>query len=260
MARYREFGMPTLFLLSLALIWEIAVRTGQIATYLLPAPSAIGSAMLLYRSLLVQNTLATLQSVGFGLLLALSTGLILGIALFYWPLLKSTLYPLLIASRNIPYYAIAPLLIVWFGLGFLPKVIVATLIAFFPIVVNTHDGLKAVDPDLVKLMQTLGASRFQILRKVRFPAALPLILSGVKLGAVFAVVGALFGELIGGQRWTPEGLIGGLGYLMREAANRGALDLAFAGMVWLSALSLALFGVVALLERYLLRWQISERA
>jgi len=255
----RDIALPALFFMALLLAWELAVRVGQIAEYLLPAPSAIGKALISHQLLLWQNAWATVQAVGLGLVLALGVGLAFGIMLFYSPLLERMIYPLLIISRNIPYYAVAPILIVWLGFGLLPKVIVGALIAFFPIVVNTHDGLKSVDPDLVKLLRALGASRLQIFFKVRFPAALPVILSGVKLGAVFTVVGALFGELIGGPRWTPGGIIGGLGYLMREAANRGALDISFAAMVWLSALSLALFGIVALLERYLLRWQTCER-
>jgi NitT/TauT family transport system permease protein len=259
MHRAREFALPIFFFATLLLVWEFAVRAGQIAEYLLPAPSAVWNALWLHQTLLFHNSWVTLQAVGLGLAFALVAGLVLGIVLFYSPLLERMIYPLLIVSRNIPYYAIAPLLVVWFGFGTLPKVIVAALIAFFPIVVNTHDGLKSVDLDLVKLLRALGANRFQIFAKVRFPGALPLLLSGLKLGAVFAVVGALFGELIGGQRWTPEGIIGGLGYLMRETANRGALDVAFAGLVCLSGLSLVLFGVVALLEKYLFRWRIHER-
>jgi ABC-type nitrate/sulfonate/bicarbonate transport system permease component len=258
--RVRELAWPVAFLLIFGLTWETAVRTHQINRYLLPAPSEIAGALIVQNSLLWQNTQATLEALIFGLALALVTGLALGVVLFYSPLMERVIYPLMIVSRNIPYYAIAPLLVVWLGFEFWPKVIVAALIAFFPLVVNTHDGLKSVDPDLIRLMRALGAGRWQIFWKVRLPASLPLVLSGLKLGSVFAVVGVLFGELIGGQRWTAAGIIGGLGYLMREAANRGALDLAFAAMAWLSLISLVLFGSVSMLERYLLRWQMVEKA
>ncbi|MCX8103315.1 MAG: ABC transporter permease [Candidatus Bipolaricaulota bacterium] len=258
-ASARSWVLPGLFFLGLLLVWELAVRTGTVADYLLPAPSMIGSALVSHRWLFVQNAWETLKAVALGLAVALSAGLATGMVLFYSPLLERMIYPLLIISRNIPYYAIAPLLVVWFGFGLWPKVIVTALIAFFPIAVNTHDGLKSVDPDFVRLLRALGANRVQIFVKVRLPGALPLVLSGVKLGVVFAVVGALFGELVGGQRWTPEGIVGGLGYLMREAANRGALELAFGGLIWLSALSLVLFGGVVVLERYLLRWHVQER-
>ncbi len=261
MKRLKQLGPPLSLLLALFAGWEAIVRLWSIPDYLLPAPTAIFRAIPDHLELLWLNTGITFTAIALGFLISLVSGLALGIVIFYSPTLERALYPLLIASRNVPLFTIAPLLVVWLGFGLLPKVAVAVIIAFFPIVVNTYDGLRSVDADLVNLLRTLLASRWQILRKLRLPAALPFIFSGVKLGLVYSVLGAVFAEMVvGGQVWTASGVAtGGLGYWIRNATNFGHLDLAFALIFWLAGLSLALFGLVVSLERYLLRWQRVER-
>jgi ABC-type nitrate/sulfonate/bicarbonate transport system permease component len=261
MKRLKQLGPPLGLLLFFFAGWEGVVRAFHISDYLLPAPSEIFKALLARFDLLWQNTGVTLSAIAWGFAISLISGLALGIAIFYSRTLERALYPLLIASRNVPLFTIAPLLVVWLGFDLLPKIALAVIIAFFPIVVNTYDGLRAVDPDLVSLMRTLQAGRWQILKKVRLPGALPFIFSGVKLGLVYSVLGAVFAEMVvGGQKWTPSGeTLGGLGYWIRNATNFGHLDLAFAMIFWLAGLSLALFGLVLWLERWMLRWQHVER-
>lgn len=261
MMRLKQLG-PPLGLLSLFFAaWEGAIRVFHIPDYLLPAPSKIFKALAVRFDLLWQNTGVTLEPIALGFAISLVSGLALGILIFYSPTLEKALYPLLIASRNVPLFTIAPLLVVWLGFDLWPKVALAVTIAFFPIVVNTYDGLRAIDPDLIHLMHTLQAGRWQTLKKVRLPGALPFIFSGVKLGLVYSVLGALFAEMVvGGQKWTPSGeTLGGLGYWIRHATSFGHLDLAFAMIFWLAGLSLALFGLVLGLERWMLRWQHVER-
>ncbi|MCS7197274.1 MAG: ABC transporter permease [Candidatus Bipolaricaulota bacterium] len=257
----RQLGPPLGLILAFFAGWETLVRLWEIPTYLLPAPTQIFQAIPAHLEILWLNSGVTLAAVGLGFGISLLGGLALGIAIFYSPMLERALYPILIASRNVPLFTIAPLLIVWMGFGLPPKVVVAVIIAFFPLVVSTYDGLRALDADLVNLFRALGATRWQILRKLRLPAALPFIFSGAKLSLVYSIIGAVFAEMVvGGQVWRASGVVaGGLGYWIRHATNFGHLDLAFALILWLSGLSLVLFGCIVWIERHLLRWQRVER-
>ena len=248
---------PLGLLLAFFALWEGAVRLLRIPEYLLPAPSAALTALLEQGAALWVGTAVTFASALLGFGLAALAGLGLGVAIFHSPTLERGLYPLLIASRNVPLFAIAPLLVVWLGFGLPPKVALGAFIAFFPVVVATVDGLKAVDPDYVALLRVLGASRWRTFWTVRLPGALPAVFSGLKLGLVYAVLGAVFAEMVvGGQVWSPHGpAAGGLGYWIRVATNFGRLDEAFALVFWLSAGSLLLFGLLVLVERRALRWQ-----
>jgi ABC-type nitrate/sulfonate/bicarbonate transport system permease component len=167
--------------------------------------------------------------------------------LFYSKPLERLLYPWLVASQAVPVFAIAPLLVLWFGLGLGPKVATVALIAFFPIVVSAVDGLRGVDPDLVRLFRAMEASEWQTFRKLRLPAALPQLLSGLKIGAAVGPIGAVFGEWISSTA--------GLGYVMFVANAQLNLEKLFAALMGLAVLGLGLFGSVSLLERILLRWR-----
>jgi len=236
-------GLVLLFLLG----WEGCVRLLGVPDYLLPPPSQILALIGAHPQLLLHHAGVTLAEVALGFAIGLVGGVLLGILLFSSPLLERAVYPLLILSQNIPVFAIAPLLVVWLGYGLWPKVVVAALIVFFPIVVNMIDGLKAVDPDLVRLMQVMEANRRQILLKVRLPGALPFILSGTKLGLIYSVIGAVIGEWVGSTA--------GLGYLMLYANRLLQVDLVFAAILILAVIGVGLFGTVSLLERLLLPWR-----
>jgi len=236
-----------LLILSFLLLWEIVVRQVQIPAYILPTPSHIFQRMFMDYKILFQHTLVTLAEVIAGFAIAFAAGIALALLIFHSKTLGKAFYPLIILSQNIPVFAIAPLLVFWLGYGIAPKIIVAALIIFFPIVVNTVDGLRAVDEDLINLFKILQASSWQILVKVRLPGALPFIFSGTKIGVTLSVVGAVIGEWIGAQA--------GLGYLMLHANRLLKIDLVFAAIFWLSALGISLFALISLLEWLALPWR-----
>jgi ABC-type nitrate/sulfonate/bicarbonate transport system permease component len=182
-----------------------------------------------------------------GFACAIVAGLAIAVGLHLSETLRRASYPLLIASQTIPIIAIAPILVVWLGFGIWPKLAIVTLVCFFPITINTLDGLRATEPDAIKLMRTLDASRWQILRRVEAPGALPYAFSGARIAAVFTTIGALFGEWVGSDS--------GLGHQI--LLDNGQLETArmFAAVVVLSAIALGLFGLIALAERRMVTWR-----
>ena len=173
-------------------------------------------------------------------------GIPLAVAVASSRTLNLTLYPILVATQSIPKVAIAPIILVWFGLGIESKLAIAFLVAFFPIVVDTATGLRSTPPGLLELARSLRASRYQVFAKVQFPAALPFIFSGAKVAVTLAVIGAVIGEFVGS--------VGGLGNLLLTANSQLDSPLAWAALVWLSALGVLLFAAVALAERLLMPW------
>ncbi len=232
--------------LTLLVLWELATHLWKIQPWLLPAPSAIWKAGLAAKGLLGPHTWQTAQETLWGFLLALGVGLGLGLLIEFSPLVRYALYPLLVVSQTIPIIAIAPLLVIWLGYGIWPKIIVVGLVCFFPIVVNTADGLRSADPELIALLRTMGASEGQIFRLVRWPGALPMIFSGIKIAITYSVVGAILGEWVGASR--------GLGVFMLRATNSFRTDWVFASIAITAILSVCLFGLVSLAERLALRW------
>jgi ABC-type nitrate/sulfonate/bicarbonate transport system permease component len=246
-----DYLPPAVLLLFFFAIWEGAVELLAIPRYILPAPSRIIDLIGAEYDLLLFHTLVTLEEVLVGFVVALTTGIGLALLIFHFVVVERALYPLVIASQTIPVFAIAPLLIVWFGYGLVPKVIMVALIVFFPIVVNTVDGLKSVDPDAVNLLKILKANAWQILFKVRVPAALPFVFSGTKIGVSVSVIGAVIGEWVGAKA--------GLGYLMIHANAQLRIDLIFAAIFALSILGVGLFILVSLLERLVIPWRTVVR-
>jgi len=239
--------LPPLGLLALILGgWELIARSLG-APYILPSPSEILLRMAIDWRLLLRHALVTLEEVALGFALALLLGLASALLIFHSRTFQRVLYPLIIATQNVPVFAIAPILVLWLGYGIMSKVAVAALIIFFPVVVNTVDGLRSVDRDVVNLFKILEASPLQVLLKLRLPGALPFIFSGCKIGVTMSVVGAVIGEWVGAKA--------GLGYLMIHANARLKIDLLFAAILWLSALSIALFAFVSFLERVALPWR-----
>jgi ABC-type nitrate/sulfonate/bicarbonate transport system permease component len=236
----------------LAATWNLIADALSLKPYLVPAPSDIASALWTDRSLFASNAWVTLREVLGGLAIAIAAGFLLALALHLSATVRRALYPLLVASQTIPIIAIAPILVVWFGFGIGPKLVIIALICFFPVTVNTLDGLRSVDPELPKLMRTLDASRLQTLTRVEAPAALPYFLSGAKIAVAIAVIGAVFGEWAGSSA--------GLGYLILNLQNQVQTAQVFAAIVVLSAMSIALFGLLALVERRVAWWGRSERA
>jgi putative hydroxymethylpyrimidine transport system permease protein len=243
----RAAPLASVLLLAAAIAgWELAVRLADVPRYLLPAPSDIARALADHRGRLAEDALVTGAEMVAGFALALAAGLAAAIALHASPALRRAAYPLLVASQSVPVVAIAPILVLYLGYGLSPKLVIVALLCFFPIVVATVDGLRAVDPALVVAMRTLWAGRLAIFRRVELPAALPHVFSGARVAAAYAAVAAMFAEYAGSER--------GLGVAMRNGTDRFDAALTGAAIVALAALSLLLFGAVTLVERIALPW------
>ena len=244
-------GAPVLLIMTLLLLWQGATMVWDIAPYILPSPGQILRAALEARSLLGPHIWQTAQETLWGFALALAVGLGLGFLIDASAALRNAIYPILVVSQTIPTVAIAPLLVIWFGYGIWPKIIVVGLVCFFPIVVNTTDGLRSADPELMALLRTMGASKRDLFAKVRLPGAMPMIFAGLKIAITYSVVGAILGEWVGASR--------GLGIFMIRATHSFRTDWVFASIAIIAVLSLALFALVALLERLCLRWYYISR-
>ena len=249
---FGRFVIPMAMLLAVLGVWEAAVHILDVPRYILPAPSKIGVTLFAEHAQLLKHTFVTLQEMLLGFALAVSIGIPLAVLMFEFPMLEKALYPYVIGSQTVPVFAIAPLLVLWFGFGIASKVIMAALIVFFAIVLNTLDGLKSTDPDTVNLFRILRATRWQILWKVRIPSALPFIFSGAKIGISISTIGAVIGEWVGAKA--------GLGYLMLYANGKLQVALVFAAIFCLTLLGLSLFGLMTLLERYAMPWRQYNKA
>ncbi len=225
-------------------IWEAATRLLHVPVFLLPPPTVIAESMYLNAGVLMQESIATTWEITLGFGLSIVIGVPLALAIFLWPPFARTLYPLLVSSQAVPKVAIAPLFIVWFGLGLMPKVLIAFLIAFFPVVINTAMGLAAIEPEKIYLARSMGLGAFATFFKIRLPNALPSIFAGLKISITLAVVGAVVGEFVGGQ--------GGLGYLLLIANGSMDTALLFGGLVALTLLGVIFFALVAVVEHLVL--------
>ena len=249
----RRWALPLLALVGLVGAWQIAASSGLLASvldvesFLAPSPAEIASALWENRSLLAENAWVTLQEILLGFLCGLAIGLGFAFLLRPFEALRLTFYPLIVASQAIPILVFAPILVVWFGFGIGPKLVVVALVCFFPIAVATADGLRSVDPEATKMMRTLDASRGQLLWRLEAPTALPFTFSGAKIGVTFAPIAAIFGEWVGANS--------GLGVLIRE--DSAQLDTArmFAAALLLSAIAVGLYGLVAFAERRVVTWR-----
>jgi NitT/TauT family transport system permease protein/putative hydroxymethylpyrimidine transport system permease protein len=241
-----KWAAPAAMLALLIGGWELLAKLGHIENYLLPAPSEVASALWRDRDLLAPDAWITAREVLLGFALALAVGVAIALVLHLSPVLRRAAYPLVVASQAIPVVVIAPILVIWFGYGVTPKLIVIALICFFPVVVNTLDGLEGVDRDQAKMMRTLGASRLDLLRRLEVPSALPFLFSGAKVAVAVAVIGAVFGELVGSDA--------GLGHAIQVGTAELETARVFAAVLILSVMAIALFGLVALIERRAVPW------
>ncbi len=237
-----------LFIILLALWHAYAANLGD--SQLLPTPAEVWQALVARRDLLWVNTLVTLQETAVGFAAALAAGVLLGTIIDFSPWLRRALYPLLVTSQTIPIITLAPLLVLWFGFGLLSKSIVILLWCFFPIVVALVDGLRATEPDLVKLYRSFGAGKMRIFWSVRLPGALPSLFSGIRIAITYSVVGAIFSEYVGAEA--------GLGFFMEQQQHTFSTAGVIAAIVVTAALSIALFLLTALVERLALPWYYAQ--
>ncbi len=250
----RRWLDPILLVVALLAAWQIAASTGALAdllnlpSLLVPSPAEIASSLWENRDVLLENAWVTLREVVFGFACALVAGIAFAVLLHLFETLRRAAYPLLVGSQAIPVLVFAPILIVWFGFGIGPKLAIVAVICFFPITVNTLDGLRSVDPDAVRMMRTLDASRWQTFRRVEAPTALPYAFSGAKVAVAVAVIGVVFAEWAGSSS-------GGLGWLVLQYNNNLRAAEVFAAAFVLAAMATALFGLLALVERRVVTWR-----
>jgi putative hydroxymethylpyrimidine transport system permease protein len=252
MSRVRTYIAPAFVILLLLGAWELAARWDLISNalsiedFLVPAPSDIATSLWEDRSLLLSDGWVTLQEVLLGFAIAAVAGVAFAVLIHLSETARRAVYPLLVASQTIPIVILAPILVVWFGFGLTPKLVIVALICFFPITVNMLDGLRSVDPELTKMMRSLGAGRSQRLWRVELPASLPYVFSGARVAITVSVIGAVFAEYVGSSE--------GLGHLINQAQAQLLTARSFAAVVVLSAIAIALFGLVTLIERKVVRW------
>ncbi|HMN98245.1 MAG TPA: ABC transporter permease [Miltoncostaeaceae bacterium] len=236
--------LPLLLLPLLALLaWQMAIWVASPRAWLLPSPGDVGDVLWDDRDRLWFHAQATIAEAAVGFALAAAIGLGLAILITRSRIAEHTLYPWLVASQAIPILAVAPLVAIWLDYG-AAQVMVAFVIAFFPVVVTGVDGLRGVDPELERAVRTLGATPSWTFRRVTLPAAMPTIFSGLRMAAVFAVTGAVVAEYVGADR--------GLGYLSEFSTAQFATARSFAAIVLLALIGMAFFGLVGLAERQVL--------
>jgi NitT/TauT family transport system permease protein len=250
--RLTALAYPIGMMVVLFAAWEAATRAFSIPPYLLPAPSEIIRSMDTNSAVLIQQSASTTVEILLGFALSVVVGVPLALAIFLWQPFARAVYPLLVSSQAVPKVAIAPLFLVWFGFGLLPKVLIAFLIAFFPIVINTAMGLASLEREKIYLAQSMGLGAISTFFKIQLPNAMPSIFAGLKISITFAVVGAVVGEFVGGQ--------GGVGYLLLIANGNMDTSLLFGGIVALTILGVVLFALIGVLERLMLPWHAVERA
>ncbi len=238
-----------LSLVAAVLIWWLVTRTAGLPAFILPSPSQV--AVRFWKALadgsLLSNTAVTLMEVLLGLLVGTVAAVVLGYAVAKSRLFERLVAPYLVATQAIPVVAVAPLLIIWFGPGIFSKVLICALTVFFPVLVNTVFGVRAVPRPLHDLMGSLHATPSQTLRRLELPAALPILLGGLRIGATLSVIGAVVGELVGADS--------GLGFLVNVARGQYDTALVFVAVLTLIVLALSLYGVVSLLEKKFISWQ-----
>jgi NitT/TauT family transport system permease protein len=249
---FRSRVLPLIGIALFLVIWEIAVRIWELPTYLLPTPTEIVQEMIRKHQDLIDHSLVTAYEMILGYFLAIAVAVPLAIAITAFRSFDKFITPILLFFQTVPKISIAPLFLVWFGVGPFPKILVAFLISFFPIVIDTAVGLRSIAPEMVDLARSMGASRRQIFLRFRLPGSLPYLFSGLKVAATLAVVGAVVGEFVGADR--------GLGYLLLVANSNLLTPLMFGTIVALTVQGLILFNIIQVLENILIPWHITVRS
>jgi NitT/TauT family transport system permease protein len=244
------FPLALVFML---LLWTLIIRLGNYPPFFLPTPARVATrfAQAVREGILLPHILVTLREIFGGLALGLSVALVLGYLLAKSRPAERILSPYIVASQAIPIVALAPLLVIWFGVGSLSKILVCALTLFFPVLINTIVGIRSVDMELVDLMRSLRASRWQRFRLLELPASLPVLFGGLKVGVTLSVIGAVVGEFVGSDR--------GLGFLVNLARGLFDTPLMFVALFTLMFIALALYLIVSLLENWLLKWRWQEK-
>ena len=248
-ATSRRFGnlLPaTVLSAGIVLAWEAAIRLLAVSSFVLPAPSAIVASLISHRAELAAAARVTAIEIVLGFVLAAGVGIALALVMLRFERLGHAMYPLVVLFQNVPKVALAPLVILWFGYGLTPKIVLIVVIAFFPVTINMLAGLQSVDPSLISLMRSVGAREPKILMRVRIPHSLPSLIAGLKVAITFSVIGAVVGEFAGANK--------GLGYLIQFASTQLDTPLVFAALLVISMLGLSFYYIVEYAERHLVPW------
>jgi ABC-type nitrate/sulfonate/bicarbonate transport system permease component len=245
-ARATSAGPALLLLLAVLLAWELYARLSGIRAVTLPAPTRVLDQIWINRDDLIDNTIPTLRATVFGFALSVTAAFLLSLLADFFAPLRRALFPLLVISQTLPMVAIAPLVVLWFGFGLLPKILLVALVTFFPMMVALGQGYRASDPDAEWLLASMGAGRWQVFRLVRLPSAIPYFFAGLRISITYAVVGAIFAEYAGAEK--------GLGIYMLGAKNNFRTDLVLAAVVVSGLLTLLLFGATVLIQHAATPW------
>lgn len=240
----KNIWVPTIVFLIIIAIWEVGVRIKDIPLYILPAPSKIFSALISESSILFMHGMVTLKETAIGLIISTILGIILAIIMDKFELFRTASYPIMVVSQTVPVIVLAPIFIIYLGFGMAPKILIVTLMCFFPIVISFADGMKQVDINQVNLARLFGASSLKIYSLVKIPAAAPSLFSGLKVAATYSITGAVVGEWLSSNS--------GLGYYMMRVKNGFMLDKVFACVVVIVLLSLFMNGCVKLMQYFLM--------
>ncbi|MCG5235638.1 ABC transporter permease [Xanthobacter oligotrophicus] len=246
-----EAARPLLLVAVILVGWDIAVRIFKIPPYLIPAPSLVVEQVIAQWPLLLRESLPTLYATLGGFLLSALFGIPVALLIASSRTIESYLYPLLVFSQSVPKIAVAPLFVVWFGFGIVPKIIAAFLLGFFPVVVSTVLALKSIDQEMIDLARSMRAGPLRTFLRIRLPHALPGIFGGLKVSITLAVVGAVVGEFVGSNS--------GIGYVLQIANGNFDLPLMFAALFVLSMMGVILFMALDLLEHLMIPWHASRR-
>lgn len=243
MAKFLKFLVTLIIVL---IIWEGCVRILQVDAYTLPAPSVIVATFFNDFNEYKVHLIPTIQLVILGLFCSVICGVVFAVVLRIFSFLHDFIYPFLIISQNIPVIVIAPLLVIWFGFGLLPKLIVITLVCFFPITVSLLEGFERTDRDLLKYMRMMGASKLQIFTKLEWPNAMPYFFNGLKIAGTYSVMGAIISEWIGSDA--------GLGKYMIISQRAFMVDRVFVAIIWIVIFALLIFLIILALQKLVMRW------
>jgi ABC-type nitrate/sulfonate/bicarbonate transport system permease component len=248
----RRWGPPVVLVAALLIGWEAYCRLAGLSPVVLPAPSRIVEQLWAFRGDAVRHSVPTLVETGTGLGVSIVVSVVAAVVMDRFAIVRRALQPILIASQTVPVVAIAPLLVLWFGFGLAPKVLIVVLVTFFPVTIALLDGFAAASGESADLLRSFAAGRGQVFRKLRWPAALPSFFTGLRIAATYGVIGAIFGEYVGAYE--------GLGIWMQLSQNAFRTDLVFAAILLAAVLSVALFALVVAVERVVIPWYPASRA
>lgn len=245
-SKHSAYVLPAIATVVLVISWQLAVRLFAIPTFVLPAPSDIIEQIEPWGKVVLDNAMRTLGTTLAGFFIALATGVLLGFLIGYSKVAYSTLYPLLIGFNTVPKVALVPLMAIWFGIGTVPAVLTAFLLAFFCIAVNVAVGLATVEPEMKDVLLSLGASKFEVFQKVGLPHSMPYLFASLKIAISQAFIGSVIAETVASN--------GGIGYVILSASSNFKVPLAFLALLTLAVMGTALYGLFALIEKRTVHW------